>query len=81
LHACPSYSGGINKRITVQATPGEKPRDSIQKITKARRAEGVAQVVEPNKCKALNFNPSTEKKEKKKSCGETGKVDSFAFLN
>jgi hypothetical protein len=44
-----------------KAWPGQKFGDPIQKITKAKRVMGVAQVVEclPSKCKALNLNPST----------------------
>jgi hypothetical protein len=40
--------------------------DPIRKITKARRAGGMAEVVEclPSKCKSLSFNPGTTKKKK-----------------
>jgi hypothetical protein len=43
----------------VQADLGRK-QDPISKITNAKRAGGVAQVVEllPSKCKALNSSPS-----------------------
>jgi hypothetical protein len=43
-------------------------RDHISKITKAKRAEGVAQVVQclPSKCKALSSNPDCQKEKKKK---------------
>jgi hypothetical protein len=44
VQACDSsYEGGVN-RITVQVGPGQK--HPIQKITKAKRAEGVIQMVE-----------------------------------
>jgi hypothetical protein len=35
---------------------------------KSKRVDGITQVVEhlPDKCKALNLNPSTAKKKKKK---------------
>jgi hypothetical protein len=50
----------------VQTSLGKK-RDPISKITRAKRAGGVAQVVEPlpSKCKALSSNPKTKKKKKK----------------
>jgi hypothetical protein len=40
--------------------------DPIQEVTKAKRAGGMAQVVEqlPRKCKTLSSNPSTNKKKK-----------------
>jgi hypothetical protein len=53
----------VNRRIMVQAGPGIKMR-SIQKITKAKKAGGMAQVVEclPSKYTALSSNSSTRKK-------------------
>jgi hypothetical protein len=58
----PSYTGGIGRRISIQAGHGwGKLRDSISKITKAKRAGGEAQVVEhlPSKHKILSSNSST----------------------
>jgi hypothetical protein len=45
-----------------------KKQDPISKITKAERAEGVAEAVEylPSKSKVLSSNPTTAKKEKRK---------------
>jgi hypothetical protein len=45
----------------------EKLETLFEKITKVKRAEGVAQVVEhlPSKSKGLSSNPSTIKKKKK----------------
>jgi hypothetical protein len=57
-HAChPSYAGGPN--------PGEKPQDPVSKLTTAKRAGRVAQVVEylPSKCKALSSHPSAKEEE------------------
>jgi hypothetical protein len=55
----PSYTGSINRRIEVQASPGM--RDPISKMIKAKRAEGMAQVIEcpTSKCKVLSPNPCT----------------------
>jgi hypothetical protein len=52
------------EKIMVQDWPQAKTWDSIQKVTTAKRAEGVTQVIEhlPSKCKAL----STTTKEKLK---------------
>jgi hypothetical protein len=38
-------------------------RDLISKVTKSKKAGGIAQVVEylPSKCKALNSKPSIDK--------------------
>jgi hypothetical protein len=69
VHACNSSYLGNREigRIMVQTSLGKK-RDPISKITRAKRAGGVAQVVEPlpSKCKALSSNPKTKKKKKKK---------------
>jgi hypothetical protein len=48
-----------------KAGPGQK-QDPIWKITKVKRARGVAQVVEylPSKFEALSSNPNTAKKTK-----------------
>jgi hypothetical protein len=47
--------------------PPKQKRETIQKTTKAKRARGVAQVIEllSSKCDTLNSNPSTMKKRKK----------------
>jgi hypothetical protein len=52
--------GSLNKRITVQASLGINARP-YSKNTKAKRAEGVAQVLEhpPGKHKTLSSNAST----------------------
>jgi hypothetical protein len=43
--AChPQLAGSINKKITVQATLDIKQQDPIQKLTKAKRAQGMIQV-------------------------------------
>jgi hypothetical protein len=44
--------------MVVQAGQGKK-QDPVSKITRAKRARGVAQTVEdlPSKCKALKFKP------------------------
>jgi hypothetical protein len=55
VHTCnPKYTGGIGRRIMVQDWPQKK--DPIQKITKTKRAGGVAQVVEclPTKHESLS---------------------------
>jgi hypothetical protein len=43
-------------------------RNPISKMTKAKRADGVAQMVKhlPSKCEALNSNPSNAKKKNNK---------------
>jgi hypothetical protein len=50
--------GSTDKRITIQASLGIK-RDPIFKITNAKRAAEVVQVVEhlPSKCKTLSSTP------------------------
>jgi hypothetical protein len=50
-----------------QGTPGTI-KNKFLKTARAKRAGGVAQVVEclPCKCKALSSNPSTAKKQTKK---------------
>jgi hypothetical protein len=59
--------GSTNKRIMVQAGLGVK-RDPISKITKDKRAGGVAQVVKclPNKCEALSSIPTSKTHLKKR---------------
>jgi hypothetical protein len=45
IHACDSnYVRGVNRRTIVQVSWG-KNQDPIQKITKAKRAGGMAQVI------------------------------------
>jgi hypothetical protein len=60
VHTCDlNYVRSINRRITVQAT-------GYSKITKAKRARSMAQMVEhlPGNREALNSKPSTTKKKK-----------------
>jgi hypothetical protein len=46
MHVCnPSYAEVVGRRITVQGWPEKKAQDPVYKITKAKRAGGVAQVV------------------------------------
>jgi hypothetical protein len=60
VHTCqPSYLRSTDKKIVVHASQGINSRP-YQKITKVKRAEGVAQVVE-----ALSSNPSTASHSKK----------------
>jgi hypothetical protein len=56
----------LRRRIKVQSQPGKK-QDPIWKVTKAKKAGGVAQVLEllPSKCEALSSNPSTAPSPKK----------------
>jgi hypothetical protein len=57
--------GSVNRKIVVQAGLGKK-RDLISKITRARRTENMAQVVEYllESTKPLNSNPVPPKKKK-----------------
>jgi hypothetical protein len=59
----PAIWGNTNRKMAVQAHLDIK-RDRTSKITKAKRASGVAQVIEHlhSKHKALNSTPSTTKK-------------------
>jgi hypothetical protein len=67
----PSYRGDIARRILVQGQRQAEVREPIQKITRAKLAEGVAQVVEclPSKLKALSSIPSTATNKQKPSPG------------
>jgi hypothetical protein len=68
VRAChSSYSGSINRRIMVQASPHFNVRYYSKKITKAKRVGGVAQEVLCllSKSEAPSSNPSTVKKKKK----------------
>jgi hypothetical protein len=67
--------GGISKRIVIQAGLGIK-QHPMSKITKVKRAESVAQVVEhpPSKCKALSPTLTQYRQKKKKK-----KVDTAMF--
>jgi hypothetical protein len=60
----PSYVGGIGTRITVQVFPWTKTRDCIQKLNKAKSAQGVAQVVGVliSRQETLSSDRSTSKK-------------------
>jgi hypothetical protein len=55
---------GIGRRISVLGWSQAKSEDPISKITKVKRAGGMAQMVEslPSKCMALSSNTSTVKK-------------------
>jgi hypothetical protein len=48
-------------KIVVLGEPGQKNREPVLKIIKAKTAGSMTQVVErlPGKCKALSSNPST----------------------
>jgi hypothetical protein len=50
-----SFTGSVDRRMAVQAALGKK-QDFVSKINKAKRAEGMAQVIDhlPSKSKALN---------------------------
>jgi hypothetical protein len=70
LLACasqPSYTGGTNRRIVVQASLGKNMRP-YSKIITAKRAQALGQVAEclPTKWEALRFKTPVSKKEKKK---------------
>jgi protein gp37 len=58
----PNYAECINRRLEAQGP------DLNYAKNKARRSEGVAEVVGclPSKCKALSSNPSTAKKKREK---------------
>jgi hypothetical protein len=60
MSVIPVMQGNTDGRIAVQARPSIN-RDPISKITSAKRAAGVAQVVAslPNKHKVLSSTPST----------------------
>jgi hypothetical protein len=49
----PSYVGNINRRVVVQAGPSIKMWDPISKITKSKRTEDVAQMVQHLTCLAI----------------------------
>jgi hypothetical protein len=59
----PSCAGGINRRSR-SGQPGQKRETLLEKISKAKRAGGMAQVLEHlhNKPKALSSNTSATKK-------------------
>jgi hypothetical protein len=52
-----SQTGGINRRIKVQAIPGINTRAYLK--NKAKRAQVVER--QPSKCKAMSSDPSTAK--------------------
>jgi hypothetical protein len=74
----PPTKGNKNRRITVQASLRKKER--LPKLTRAKRAGGVAQAVNHllSKCKALSLNPSIfphpkkgkKEKRKEKNCNK-----------
>jgi hypothetical protein len=57
----PVIVGIIKQEYCGPGWPGQKVRDSIIKITRAKRAGGMAEAVEnlPRKCKAMNSNSNT----------------------
>jgi hypothetical protein len=59
-----------------QACPGQKHKTLSEKITKAKRAWGRAQVMEhlPNSCKSLSSNPTAVKKKVCLFCSVLGEV-------
>jgi hypothetical protein len=65
----PRYKGSINRSITIQAIPGIFCKTLFKKISEAKRAWGMAQVIEclHSKHKALSSNPSSAKKTKTKT--------------
>jgi hypothetical protein len=48
------------------ASLGQEAKPYLKNNLKAKKAQGMAQVIEdlPNKCRALNLNPSAQNKEK-----------------
>jgi hypothetical protein len=67
----PRQEGSVGRRIKVQGWPQAKTQDPTYKITKAKRAESVAQVVElpPSKYKTLSSAaklPPTKKQQQKR---------------
>jgi hypothetical protein len=61
----------INKRLAFQAGL-DKKQDPSSKITRTKKAGGIAEAVEslPNKCKALSSKPSTVRKKKQMCLGK-----------
>jgi hypothetical protein len=58
-------------------------RPYLQKITKAKRARDVAQVVKhlSSKCKALNSNPNTTRERKRGREGEKERPGQFTVMS
>jgi hypothetical protein len=58
----PASVGSIHRRTKVQARPGKK-QVPISKITRVKRAGGIAQVVQclPSQCETLSSNPNNIK--------------------
>jgi hypothetical protein len=69
VNAChPSYAGGVGRRIMVFDQLGTKSARSYEKkLIKAKRARGMAQVVEflPTKHEALTSNPNIERQKER----------------
>jgi hypothetical protein len=63
-HTCnPSYSGGRDQEdCDLRLAQGNSSLDTTLKIPTQKKADRVAQVVEPSKHEALNSNPNTTKK-------------------
>jgi hypothetical protein len=63
----PSYMGSLSRRTAVQGWPWTKTREPISKITKAKRAGGIAQVIEflPSKYTTLRSSPGIINKKAK----------------
>jgi hypothetical protein len=63
----PATWGMINRSVVVHAGPGKK-QDAIPKLTKAKRAGWLGQVVEhlPSKCKILSSKLQYYQKKKNK---------------
>jgi hypothetical protein len=79
VHFCNlNYVGSINRRTVLPGQSGQKVRPYL-KITKAKSAGGVAQVVDlpPSKCKAMSSNPSTEKKKRDGAKGQNMVMPTF----
>jgi hypothetical protein len=61
----PATTGSINRRIIIKTSPGKKKCKPISKITRAKRAGGMTQVVEH--MPSLDSNPSTSSFTKEKN--------------
>jgi hypothetical protein len=73
---------GVIRRITVKAGPGKNYETLSEKQLKAKKARGVAQVVEDltSRHKALSSSPSTAKRKKKKK-SFIGFPCAFSYFN
>jgi hypothetical protein len=68
--------------IVVQASLGKK-QDPSSKITKAKRAGGIAQAVErlSNKCEVLSSNPSITKKREGKEEEKQNQQNLYIYIS